>query len=143
MARFLVVDDDASTVRAMTRLLSDDGHVVAPFTAGADAIAAMKREPFDVVVTDLEMPHVDGHKVVRAAREHLPDACLIVTSTRAKEHEATLTGAGACLVAGKPFDYDAITKAVGECRARGGGGPGHARCQLRVPTIRPTPLRRK
>ncbi len=141
MPRFLVVDDDPSTVKAMTQLLTDDGHVVTPFTAGADAVKALSRDAFDVVVTDLEMPDTNGHAVVQAARAHAPNACIIVTSTRGRENEATL--AGACMVADKPIDYDAITQAVGACRTRG-GPPTNGRCHLRSPVNQaPTRLRRR
>ena len=122
MARFLVVDDDHPTVVAVTRLLTDDGHDVSPFTAGEEAVEALAREPFDAVMTDLEMPSVDGHAVVRATRRHLPQACLIVATAKATEHEEALTQAGACIVTDKPLDYEGVTKAIAECHARGGRG---------------------
>lgn len=130
MPRFLVVDDDPAVVGGMTHLLRDDGHSVAPFTCGADAVHALSQGSFDAVVTDLEMPHVDGHAVVRAAREHQPHACLIVATSRPEERRDELVGAGACIVSDKPFAYDAVTKEIADCRAR--GGPGHhGRCPMR------------
>ncbi len=131
MPRFLVVDDDPAAVKGMSRLLTDDGHTVAPFTAGAEAVAALSGGSFDAVVTDLEMPHVDGHAVMRAAREHQPGACLIVATARGHEKWADLVRAGACIVADKPLEYDAVAKEVADCRAR--GGPGHhGRCHMRA-----------
>ena len=117
MARFLVVDDDPSTVRGMTQLLLADGHTVAPFTAGADAVGALAHEPFDVVVTDLEMPVVDGYEVVRAAHARLPEACVVVTTASAKASRDALIGAGANMVADKPFDYDELMYAIAKCLA--------------------------
>lgn len=144
MPRFLVVDDDPSAVTGMTQLLTGDGHEVAPFTGGADAVDALSREPFDAIVTDLEMPHVDGHAVVRAARQHQPHACLVVATARAEEKLADLVEAGACIVADKPFEYGAITREVVECRARG-GPEGHGRChmQSRPHGHQLVPLRRR
>lgn len=144
MPRFLVVDDDSSSVSGLSQLLTSDGHQVAPFTAGADAVEALARNSFDAVVTDLEMPHVDGHAVVKAARLHQPHACLVVATARAEESCAVLVDAGACIVADKPLEYAEVTKEIGACRAR--GGPGlHGRCHMRS---RPhghqlVPLRRK
>ncbi len=129
MARFLVVDDDHPTVAAMTRLLSDDGHAVSPFTAGAESVAALSRESFDAVVTDLEMPHVDGHEVVRVTCERLPEACVVVATARAGESERTLVETGAFIVTDKPLDYEAVTKAITDSRAR--GGPAARRCHMR------------
>jgi CheY-like chemotaxis protein len=132
MPRFLIVDDDPAAVRGMTQLLTDDGHVVSPFTGGAAAVDALSRHSFDAVVTDLEMPYVDGHAVVRAARLHQPHACLIVATARAEESLAGLLHAGACIVADKPFEYGAVTREVVDCRSRGGprlGGTCHMRAR--------------
>jgi DNA-binding NtrC family response regulator len=130
MARFLVVDHDHSMVAGLTKLLAYDGHAVSSFTAGASAVEALSREPFDAVVTELTMPHVDGHVVVRAARHHRPHACVIVVSARARENATTLAEAGACIIADKPMAYDEVTEAIAQCRARGGPG-SHGRCHLR------------
>lgn len=144
MVRFLVVDDDHITVKGMTRLLTQDGHDVAPFTAGADAVEALQRECFDAVLTDLEMPHVDGQAVVRVTRERSPRACLVVVTARAEEKGQELADAGACMIVDKPLDLEGVTKLISECRARGGPG-AHGRCHQRShrgePTL--TKLRRR
>lgn len=105
---------------------------------------ALSSRRFDAVVTDLEMPRVDGHEVLKAARKHQPHACVVVVSTLTEQRYRDLVDAGACIVADKPFEYDEITKAVTECRARGGPG-AHGKCHMRS---RPeehslVPLRRK
>ncbi len=133
MARILVVDDDHSAVTAVTRMLSGDGHDVAAFTEGAAAVEALSRESFDAVMTDLDMPEVDGHMVVRSARQHAPEACVVVVTARAQESEGTLTDAGACLVTDKPLAYDAVMKTITDCRTHGGPG-GHGRCHMRSRT---------
>lgn len=117
MARFLVVDDDPPTVHAMAWLLRDDGHEVSRFTRGSHAVDALAREPFDVVVADLDMPDVDGAEVARAARRHAPDACVVVVTGCADEQ--SLHGTCACMVHEKPVVYDALVTAVLACRARG------------------------
>lgn len=130
MTRFLVVDDDRSSVKGMSMLLSGDGHEVAAFTAGVDAVEALPRGPFDAVVTDLEMPDVDGYAVVRASRQHNPQACLFVVTAKADEKCQSLVEAGACIVLDKPFEYEEVTRAVGDCRAQGGPS-AHTRCHMR------------
>jgi len=132
MGRILVVDDDHSTVEAMATLLGQDGHEVEAFTSGKEAIAAMRSRPFDVVVTDLEMPVVDGATVIRAAREASPNACIVVTDQGAAAPK-DLEDAGACLVLEKPIEYEAVHHAIAACRAVGGhAGP---RCAKRCPGV--------
>ena len=114
MARVLVVDDDPSTVTAVTRLLGSDGYEVAGFTTGADAVEALSREKFDAIFTDLNMPSVDGRAIVAAAREHVPTACVVVVTAESGEEEATLRAAGACIVAGKPLRYDDVVKTMAD-----------------------------
>ena len=128
MARILVVDDDRSSVDAIARLLRDDGHEVTALSAGREAVDALAREPFDAVLTDLEMPGVDGHEVVRAAREHQPAACVVAVTARAHDAERGLLERGACFVADKPVDYDHVTAKIRECHERRRGPDG--RCPL-------------
>jgi CheY-like chemotaxis protein len=118
MTRFLVVDDDPAVVHAIAGLLETDGHEVSPFTTGAQAVDALGREPFDAVVTDLEMAHVDGAQVARAARLHAPHACVVVVS--GSSDAGRLRDVGACFVHDKPVDYEVLAGAVDRCRASGG-----------------------
>jgi two-component system cell cycle response regulator CpdR len=120
MPRFLVVDDDPGSVNAVTQLLRGDGHEVASHTDGAAAVNALSDDLFDAVLTDLEMPQVDGYAVVHEARKCQPRACLVVATARAHEKLAELLKAGACFVSDKPLEYDTITKEILECRATGG-----------------------
>lgn len=128
MARFLVVDKAANTVSALRSLLQDDGHEVLAFTSGQDAVQALGRDTFDAVCAELDMPHVSGHAVVRAARQLHPRACVFCMSSR--------PGRGipqeACYIFEKPLDYDDLNRTFAECRAR--GGPGRAGiCYLKTP----------
>ena len=78
--RILVVDDDVGLVESLNSILREEGHEVTVARggqAGIDAFRAQQTtpEPFDVVITDLGMPYVDGRQVahaVRAAAPHTP-----------------------------------------------------------------------
>ena len=118
MPHVLVVDDDPAATHALGRLLREDGHRVSAFTSPHEALQALKRWPFDIVITDLEMPELDGHAILRAAREHQPNACIVVVSGKATEHAAALIAAGACVVSDKPVDYAALTSSIERCRAK-------------------------
>jgi DNA-binding response OmpR family regulator len=114
--KILVVDDEVHLAKSAARLLQRGGHEVRALTAGADAVEALTREPFDAVVTDLEMPGVDGVQVARTARERAPTACVVMVSGCFGDR-ARLLEAGVCMTVDKPADYQAILDAVAECRA--------------------------
>lgn len=78
--RILVLDDEALHVRALCDTLRTQGYVVTGFTDAAEALVALRLEPFELLLADLMMPGTDGISVVQAARVIDPDlACIIMT----------------------------------------------------------------
>jgi CheY-like chemotaxis protein len=72
--RILLVDDDPVLIKSLQDTLQEDGHVISVAhggQAGIDAftVSEQRAERFDVVVTDLGMPQVDGRKVAAAIKE--------------------------------------------------------------------------
>ncbi len=72
--RILLVDDDPSVLESTRFVLEIDGHSVVSADGGRAGIDALREakssgQPFDVLVTDLGMPYVDGNEVARASRE--------------------------------------------------------------------------
>jgi CheY-like chemotaxis protein len=72
--RILLVDDDPVLIKSLQDTLEEDGHVITATPggqAGIDAFAAALKSdnPFDIVITDLGMPHVDGRKVASSVKE--------------------------------------------------------------------------
>ncbi len=65
--RLLVVDDEASLVTALASTLRDEGYFVVGAMNPTDALAALQKERFDVVLTDLHLPEMDGIAFLRAA----------------------------------------------------------------------------
>ncbi len=93
--RLLIVDDDPAVMEPMRIALNRDGHQVTAAEggqAGIDAVhqAQQAREPFDVVITDLGMPYVDGRQVVENVRAASPETRIIL-----------LTGWGQQIAAGE------------------------------------------
>jgi signal transduction histidine kinase len=81
--RILLVDDDPLLIRSLQDTLSEDGHLVTATNGGQAGIAAFRAgiergEPFDITVTDLGMPHVDGRKVAAAIKAMAPAAPVIL-----------------------------------------------------------------
>ncbi|MBX3261757.1 MAG: sigma-54-dependent Fis family transcriptional regulator [Labilithrix sp.] len=76
--RVLVADDEEGVRSFLAESLERDDHEVVAVADGAAALAAAREEPFDVVITDLKMPKLDGMSVVRTLRTEQPDVELIV-----------------------------------------------------------------
>lgn len=70
--RILLLDDDPSIHRLVTRLLGRQGFRVDVFLTGNQAIAALRRQQYDVLLLDLMMPHEGGMTVIRHLRENDP-----------------------------------------------------------------------
>jgi signal transduction histidine kinase/ActR/RegA family two-component response regulator len=75
--RVLLVDDDPVLIKSLQDILREDGHLVTATNGGQAGIDAFKAahehaQPFDIVVTDLGMPYVDGRKVAAAIKERSP-----------------------------------------------------------------------
>ncbi len=71
--RVLVVDDEAEIAELVAEHLRRDGLTVAVVASGSQALARLQSEPFDVVVSDLRMPDLDGPALVAALRQHHPE----------------------------------------------------------------------
>jgi len=79
----LVVDDDPMLVRSLQDILQEDGHHVTTTSGGQEGIDAVadacrRGERFDVVITDLGMPHVDGRRVAAAVKALSPQTPVIL-----------------------------------------------------------------
>ena len=68
MAHVLVVDDEPSFRALLRDILEEAGHAVTEARDGAEALAFLERGTFDVVLTDRQMPKVDGLELVRRIR---------------------------------------------------------------------------
>src|SRR5207247_2384929 len=65
--RLLVVDDEVSLMVALRDTLRDEGYQVTGVTSGADALAALRLGVYDLLLTDLMMPKMDGVTLLREA----------------------------------------------------------------------------
>jgi two-component system response regulator FlrC len=78
MARILVADDEAGLRAFVAEALQADGHAVSQSADGAQAAEALRRESFDLLITDLRMPRLDGMALLRRARAEQPEMEVIV-----------------------------------------------------------------
>lgn len=76
--RVLVADDEEGIRSFIAESLERDGHDIVEAADGEAALRAAREEPFDVVITDLKMPKLDGMSLVRTLRTEQPDVEIIV-----------------------------------------------------------------
>jgi two-component system, NtrC family, response regulator HydG len=105
--KILIVDDEAKLGKMLTQMLSSEGYAVERAGGGKEALLRLESERFDVVVTDLKMPEVDGMAVLRAARRNSSATeVVMMTAYASVENAVAAMRAGAADYLNKPFAMD-------------------------------------
>jgi len=113
MAKILVVDDDASLRRILEYNLAEEGHSVATADDGGSALEALGRAAFDLVLTDIKMPGMDGMELLQRVRLEAPDTqVIVITAFGTIEMAVDAMKAGAFEYITKPFNRDELKLAV-------------------------------
>lgn len=103
-ARILLIDDEAIALANLTHVLQREGHDVVACKNGEDALAELAQGRFDLVLTDLKMPGLDGMDVLRRVRVDTPDTPVIMITGHATLDSAVeAMKAGAYHYLAKPF----------------------------------------
>jgi CheY-like chemotaxis protein len=107
----LVVDDEPNIVEFLRYALEDSGYRVATARDGVDALAQVKRERPNFVLTDLMMPRLDGWELCRRLRQDrsmdgVPLLAMSAVASRGVDVDAFLP---------KPFEMDALLDALQRC----------------------------
>ncbi len=107
--RVLVVDDDPHSRNAVARLLVDEGYDATVAGDGEEASGLLASWRPDLVLTDLEMPRLDGRGLLRQVRALLPGIPVIVVTARAgAEGRTSIEGMGAAGFFTKPVHVDEL-----------------------------------
>jgi EAL domain-containing protein (putative c-di-GMP-specific phosphodiesterase class I) len=109
----LLVDDDEAVLKMTTRLLERRGYRVVACSNGADALACLQRETFDCMVSDIQMPGIDGVRLLRAVRDlDLDLPVVLVTGNPDVETAASAVEYGAFQYLIKPVGNDRLDQMV-------------------------------
>ncbi|MEU4213953.1 response regulator transcription factor [Actinoplanes sp. NPDC026623] len=103
MALILLVEDDRNISAALTRALTDAGHVVRPVAQAAEALRILTEQRPDLVILDLGLPDIDGADALRMMRSVSEVPVIVATARRAESDIITLLSAGADDYVTKPF----------------------------------------
>ncbi len=77
-SRILVVDDESVVVKSCERILRAEGYDVEGVPGGREAIQNMEQKSYDLVLTDLKMPVIDGISLIKWVRKSRPDTGIVV-----------------------------------------------------------------
>src|SRR6266702_2798352 len=116
IAQLLIVDDEAAQMKALCRTLEDQGYGTTGFTLAGEALAELRARQFDLLLTDLMMPEMDGISLLRAAQEidrHLVG--IVMTGHGAIDTAVKALQSGALDYVLKPFRLDNLVPVL--CRA--------------------------
>lgn len=108
-AKILIIDDDASMRDACRQILERDGLEIHEAASGRDALKAMDRRLFDLVILDLKMPRVGGLDVLRSMkRQHRDIPVVVVTGYPSVDSAVEAMKNGAIDFLAKPFTSESL-----------------------------------
>lgn len=115
MSKILSVDDSSSFRSMISFALSDAGYNVDEASDGQEGLDKAKAEDYNLVITDINMPGIDGISLLKELRslpkyKHIPIIILTTESSKERKQEAKSAGATGWIV--KPFDRDQLLSAV-------------------------------
>ena len=116
MARVLVIDDDEEIRTIVQHMLVGEGHQVEAAVDGAEGLRLFGKRPPDLVLTDINMPGLDGHDVIAAIRVLHPEVPIIAVSGGGAIAQDELllkaSALGAVEIIMKPFEFRQLVGAV-------------------------------
>jgi two-component system, NtrC family, response regulator AtoC len=105
----LFVDDEPALRSLMAERLAERGYEVAEAESGEKALEYLDRFAFDVVITDLRLPGIDGTRVIEAARERYPGiVAIVITGYGTVKDAVDAIKRGASDFVAKPFQFDEL-----------------------------------
>ena len=113
MKHVLLVEDEAPLREALAEQLADHGYAVEQAESGETALAKLADFAFDVIITDLRLPGIDGSAVIDAALDRYPDiVAIVVTGFGTVKDAVEAIKRGAWDFVSKPFQIDELLHAL-------------------------------
>ncbi len=121
MAKILAVDDQLTIRELISVILQGRGHSITTAEDGLTALEKVRNEHFDLVITDINMPKMDGYAFVAKVRQipeykYIPILMLTTESREDRKANAKMVGASGWLT--KPFDSQRLSGAVTKLLAK-------------------------
>src|SRR5659263_68518 len=105
----MVIDNEEGLCRMMEAVLSDNGYAVTAFTRPFEAVEIFQAGQWDLIVTDIKMPGMDGLELLQKVKQKDPSIPVImVTAYATVEKSIQALRKGACDMLTKPFEPDEL-----------------------------------
>ncbi len=118
-SRVLVVDDEEALRYLLSTELVAEGYEVETAGDGDEAIEAIKKKDYDVVLLDIKMPRVDGFEVLRFIKQNKPEIKVIMLTAYADVKNAIeALKLGASDFVSKPYDLEDILTSINRALGR-------------------------
>ncbi|MCP4647362.1 MAG: response regulator, partial [bacterium] len=88
LGKILVVDDEESMCQYLSILLQKEGYDVQTANSGTSALKVMESGPVDLVMTDIQMPKMDGIELLKSIKKSEPTTPVIIMTAYASEQSA-------------------------------------------------------
>lgn len=112
-SRLIVVDDDVRHLEALCSLLRSDGYEVAGFSSPLEALAALEQNPYELLLSDIQMKELDGVTLVRGATVAQPDlVAILMTGHATVDNAVEAMKLGVFDFLRKPFRLDDIRPVI-------------------------------
>ena len=110
----LCVDDESNILNSLRRLLRPAGYRVLTASSGAEALAALETGAVDVVLSDMQMPEMNGARLLQQVKERAPEIVRILLTGHADLSStiAAINDAGIYRYISKPWDDEALVNVV-------------------------------
>ena len=115
-SKILLIDDNGDTRGMLSLMLSVEGYRVTAVADSASAFNILQSEEFDLVLTDILMPDIDGLELIRRIRKDYPDLKIVAMSAGGRigpeEYLKIATRLGAVAVLRKPFTQQEMLASI-------------------------------
>ncbi|MDF1545013.1 MAG: response regulator [bacterium] len=112
----LIVDDEEMMRALIEKILVREGYQITTAVDGRDALEKLEAEQFQMIISDMKMPHIDGFELLKAVKQEYPETSVIIMTAYGDTYsvkDALLLGADEYIT--KPFKSHEITLIVERC----------------------------
>jgi PAS domain S-box-containing protein len=113
LGRVLIIDDESDLVSVLCEILTNMGYVTIGFVSGKEALNTIKEDNFDIILTDIMMPEMNGIELLKAAFQSDPNLVgILMTGQGAVQTAVEAIKMGAFDYILKPFDVDTLSSVL-------------------------------